>query len=100
MALRPTLRPTWRRLSLGLTTLLGLRRAGWFIPYRYADGLPLPGTLPPYAAIARRFAAAEPAFREVVRAIEDHAAALLRIAHGEPPAAAAWPGPPARFDQG
>jgi hypothetical protein len=95
MALRPTL----RRLALGLATLSGLRRRGWFIPYRYADSLPEAGTLPPYAAIARLFADCAPAFDEMLAACTAYEAALTAIARREPPASIAWPGPPARFDQ-
>jgi len=68
----------WRRLRMGLQTLLGLRRQGFFIPYRYADGVaPLQ---PVYAALAGRFAAAEPLFLDLLRSAGGHADALLAIA--------------------
>ena len=33
----------WRRLRLGLQTVLGLKRQGFFIPYRYATSVAPPG---------------------------------------------------------
>jgi hypothetical protein len=72
----------WRRLRMGLQTLfgpgLGLRRQGFFIPYRYADGVA--PVQPVYAALAERFAAAEPVFLDLLRGAEDYAEALLAIA--------------------
>ena len=44
-------RGRWRRLALGLPTVLGMAPRGWFIPHRYAPSLPPPGAQPPYAAI-------------------------------------------------
>ena len=45
-----------RSLRFGLLTVLGLARQGFFIPYRYADTLPHPGTVPSYPASADRLA--------------------------------------------
>lgn len=71
----------WRRLRMGLQTLfgpgLGLRKQGFFIPYRYADGVA--PEQPVYAALAERFAAAEPIFLDLLRGAEDYAEALLAI---------------------
>ena len=55
--MKPTLsfRGRWRRLALGLPTVLGLTPRGWFIPHRYAPLLPPPGAQPPYPAIERLF---------------------------------------------
>lgn len=63
---------------MGLQTLLGLRKQGFFIPYRYADGV-VPAQ-PVYAALAARFAAAEPVFLDLLRGADDYAEALLAIA--------------------
>jgi len=67
---------------MGLQTLLGpglgLGRQGFFIPYRYADGVA--ARQPVYAALAERFAAAEPVFLDLLRGAEDYAEALLAIA--------------------
>ena len=46
-------RGTRRRLALGLPTVLGLRRRGFFIPYRYAESLSDPGHRPPYTALEK-----------------------------------------------
>lgn len=92
MALRTTL----RRLQLGLPTLLGLQRRGWFIPYRYADTLPAAGQSAPYAPIVELFASLEPAFLGLLELAESHAGALRAIAAATPGQA----GPAPRFDQG
>lgn len=68
----------WRRLRMGLQTLFSLRKQGFFIPYRYADGVA--PAQPVYAALAERFAAAEPVFLDLLRGADDYADALLAIA--------------------
>ncbi len=50
-----TLRASLRRLGLGLATMTGIARRGYFIPYRYADSLPGPGARTPYEAVERLF---------------------------------------------
>ncbi|MFQ5955926.1 MAG: class I SAM-dependent methyltransferase, partial [Kiloniellales bacterium] len=77
--------------------ILGLRRRGFFIPYRYADRLARPGDRPPIAALEALFRAAEPAFRAHLDTIERLAAELealdrAPLASAKPPAK---PGPPA-----
>jgi len=71
-----SLRGRWRRLALGLPTVLGLRPRGWFIPHRYAPLLPPPGTQPPYPAIEELFVRRAGAFSAVVDLVDSHAAAL------------------------
>jgi hypothetical protein len=89
-------RPTLRRIGLGLSTVLGLRRRGWFIPYRYADQLSAPGTVPPYPAVERLLEAAAPGFLAALDQVDALAPALLTIA-----SATRTTGPrPPRFDQG
>jgi hypothetical protein len=75
-----------RRLGFGLATLLGLRRLGFFIPYRYAGGV----TSGDYPALAPRFEAGLPACRLVLDAIESFASDLA-VLHG--------PAPQPRWDQ-
>lgn len=87
----------WRRLKLGLPTLLGLRRRGWFIPYRYAATLPATGGSPPYAAIETLFAARARAFESVLDLIDSFETDLSAIAGKRTPAG--WAGPAPRFDQ-
>ncbi|HZT17791.1 MAG TPA: class I SAM-dependent methyltransferase [Dongiaceae bacterium] len=53
-------RPYWRRLALGLPTLLGAAPRGYFIPCRQAGALPAPAG---YPALEPAFAAAAPAMR-------------------------------------
>jgi predicted O-methyltransferase YrrM len=76
----------WRRLRFGLSTLLGLRPLGFFIPYRYARSVE-PGD---YPALRPMFEAARLRFEAVLEAAEDMTADLSRILEGEGPA---------RFDQ-
>jgi hypothetical protein len=69
----------WRRLRLGLSTVLGLKAQGFFIPYRQVERAAPPG----YPALARLFEAAEPSFVALLAAIEAMGAELERIARGE-----------------
>lgn len=87
----------WRRLKLGLPTLLGLQRRGWFIPYRYAATLPVTGGSPPYEAIETLFAAHARSFEAVLDLIDSFEADLSAIAGKRMPAG--WAGPHPRFDQ-
>lgn len=92
-----TARETWRRLRLGLSTILGWRRAGWFIPYRYADTLPAAGASPPYSGIERMLEARRGDFAAMLDRIDEMAASLRAIAASSPPGPGA--GRPPRFDQ-
>ncbi len=71
-----SLRGRWRRLALGLPTVLSLAPRGWFIPHRYAPLLPPPGAQPPYPAIEELFTRHADAFRGVIDLLDTHAAAL------------------------
>jgi hypothetical protein len=76
-------RTRWRRLKLGLATLLTDRPQGFFIPYRHAHQI---SSLPDYAAAAKAFRLAQPQFSTVLDAVEAVAADLLRIgSDAEPP---------------
>lgn len=76
MTILRKLRAPWRRLALGLPTILGLRPRGWFIPHRYAPLLPPAGTQPPYPVIEVLFERHKPAFLAVLDQIDLHAKAL------------------------
>jgi len=76
-----SLRGRWRRLALGLPTVLGLRPRGWFIPHRYAPLLPPPGAQPPYPAIEQLFARHTDDFARVLDLVDGHAAPLEAL-HG------------------
>lgn len=71
----------WRAMRMGLETVLGLRRRGFFIPYRYAEQVRAPG---PYPAMERAFRAAETTFDAVLDLIDGHAERLAAFA-GPPP---------------
>jgi predicted O-methyltransferase YrrM len=73
---RLSLRGRWRRLTLGLPTVLGLTPRGWFIPHRYAPLLPPPGAQPPYQAVEALFESHAVAFETVIDLIDGHAPAL------------------------
>ena len=76
----------WRRLRMGLSTVLGLGRQGFFIPYRHADAMPRAGFRARFPAIEARFKAATPSFLTWLDAIDEHAAALTAIGEAPPPA--------------
>ena len=80
MRMAPTLRGRWRRLVLGLPTVLGLKPRGWFIPHRYAPVLPPPGAQPPYSAIERVFQGESAAFAALLDKVDSHGAALEALA--------------------
>ena len=83
-------RGTFRRLALGLPTLLGLRQRGFFIPYRYADGLARARAQAQYPAVEALFARRAPAFAEALADLERCAAALEAIGHDTPAPAPRW----------
>ncbi|MFN4275026.1 MAG: class I SAM-dependent methyltransferase [Ferrovibrio sp.] len=87
---------SWRRLRMGLQTLaaplLGLRRQGFFIPYRYADSVA--SHQPVYEPVADLFAASDLTFGNLLEEADSHAEALSRIA-AERKAGGSGP----RFDQ-
>jgi len=74
-----------RRRAMGLATVLGLAKRGFFIPYRYANQVPGPDRRPPYAGLEALLAAREDAFRAVLAEIDGLADALRAIG-GDPPA--------------
>lgn len=86
MSVRTVGRARRRGLWLGLLTVLGIAKRGYFIPHRYAGALAPAGTRPPYPAMESLFRAAEPRFREVLGWIGDFEATLAAI--GEAPAPA------------
>jgi predicted O-methyltransferase YrrM len=83
---------------MGLQTISGLSRRGWFIPHRYAESLPLAGGNPPYAGIQAQFNDRLRNFLAVVAAAEKYAPELRAIASENGKPAAGGPNP--RFDQG
>jgi hypothetical protein len=80
-------RGLWRRLSLGLPTVLGMTPKGFFIPYRHHEGILR--VRPPYAAVLDVFQRNEKLFIDLLSTIDAFAGALLRI-DGQPPPAPRW----------
>jgi len=76
----------WRRLRFGLSTLLGVKRLGFFIPYRYAPSV----AAADYPALRPLFEEARPRFEAVLESIETYADDLECLLRE---------GGPARFDQ-
>jgi hypothetical protein len=74
-------RGRWRRLALGLPTVLGVSPRGWFVPHRYARLLPPPGSQPPYPAIEDLFQREQAVFAALVDEIDRHSTALEGL-HG------------------
>lgn len=83
---------------MGLATIAGLKRRGWFIPHRYADTLTPAGANPSYPVIEAMFAGRLPRFLDVLRRAETLAPALRAIAAENGKPASGTPNP--RFDQG
>jgi hypothetical protein len=71
-----SLRGRWRRLALGLPTILSLTPRGWFIPHRYAPLLPPPGAQPPYPAIEALFERHAGDFEAVLALVDAQSDAL------------------------
>lgn len=76
------LRRRVRTSLLGLSTFLGIRRVGYFIPTRYAAA-----NTPPhhYPALERLFTARRQAFVDVLAAVDAQAAALTALGAAPPP---------------
>jgi len=87
-----------RRLRFGISTLLGLRRRGFFIPYRHADGVTPAGARPRYRAVSAVLKRFEGDFGAVLEAIESFGADLFAFGRQDSPADAPRPAP--RFEQG
>jgi len=74
-----------RKLMMGLQTVTGLRRRGFFIPYRYAHTLPGPGGIAAYAPVAAAMAARAEAFADIIALIDKYAVDLEAIGTENPP---------------
>ena len=75
----------YRKLWLGLLTVLGLARKGFFIPYRFADTLPTPGSVPSYSIIEDLFEKASPIFETVLADASKFSSDLKAIDGQSPP---------------
>ena len=79
----------WRRLRMGLQTLLGAPR-GFFIPYRYAEAIAPADVRAPYAPLEALFRHGEPALTEHLAAVDGLAADLQAIGAEAPPPEPRW----------
>ncbi len=70
---------------MGLQTVLGLRRRGFFIPYRYAGGLDRAVEAAGYPALVPGFDASRPAFADLLSRIDSLAPDLEAIGGAPPP---------------
>lgn len=84
------MRALWRRLRLGVPTVLGCRPQGFFIPYRYAAALPPPGQRLSSPSLEERFRQREGCFRRLIAALDRRRLALLAIDDDAAPPAPRW----------
>jgi hypothetical protein len=75
----------WRGMAMGLATVAGLAKRGFFIPYRYAAGVRTPGGKRAYPALEPILAAGERGFLKVLGSIDAFAPALQAIGRENPP---------------
>lgn len=83
-------RGVWRRLSLGLPTLFGIARRGYFIPHRHARAVPAEADRAGFDWIEDLFRAAEPEFRALLNADPDALAHAVRAFDGAAPPRPRW----------
>jgi predicted O-methyltransferase YrrM len=81
------IRTTYRRIWLGLRTLLSARPGGFFIPYRYAGSVTAPDSYPVANALCE---AAHADFRQALAMLEEYRRDLLAIASDATPPAPRW----------
>jgi predicted O-methyltransferase YrrM len=72
-------RATWRRFALGLPTILGVAKRGFFIPYRYAETVPPAGGSDLYPAVAKLFSDYADIFAEALAVLADYDEDYRRI---------------------
>ncbi len=74
----------FRRLLMGLSTVLGIAPRGFFVPYRYADSL-ADSENGCFVGALRVFQTAEPAFESVLSWMDEYRDELSSIGSGVPP---------------
>jgi predicted O-methyltransferase YrrM len=75
-----------RRLLFGLATLFGIKKRGFFIPYRYAGQVPDREGRGEYWALTPLFAAAEPDFLALLARMDAYGEGLAAVGDGPAPA--------------
>ena len=76
---------TFRLLKMGLSTVLGIRRQGFFIPYRYAEKVLQQNDQPPYSHVEKIFDNSRQLFKEQIALINQYTNELRRIGPDNPP---------------
>lgn len=79
-----TVRTTWRRLWMGLTTVTGIRQAGYFIPYRYA-ATNVNRPRQNYESLSPLFEAAETSITNLIQIINSYSLYFENIGKNKPP---------------
>ncbi len=79
-----------RGLRLGLATLTGVKRQGFWIPYAHAHVLPGAGERAPYGPVERLFAGHGAAFEATLAKVERFAAGLAAIGAEDPAPGPRW----------
>ena len=74
-----------RLKMMGLATVLGLARKGFFIPYRYAHALPRPSARAPYALLGDMLHTHEGVFRTLLDGMDSFIGDLKKIGRDTPP---------------
>lgn len=80
-------RAGWRSLRFGLSTVLGVRRSGFFIPYRFAGQITEPAD---YPEVVRAFEDGLPSMAELIGAASALMPALRAIAPDAPAPSPRW----------
>jgi len=75
---------------MGLATVLGLSRRGFFMPYRHAADVPVDGACPPYRPLETLIAEEMPAYTRLLSRLVAHGGALAAIGEVAAPPAPRW----------
>ena len=76
----------WRRLRMGLNTVLGLKQQGFFIPYRYADSVPDSRHGKAYGPVYSQMQNAEESMIRFIKGFADYSNELVSFGQEDPPA--------------
>ena len=75
---------------MGLATVLGLGRRGFFMPYRHAADVPGDGICPPYRPLEAVIAEEMHEYTRLLSRLVGHASALVAIGESAPPQGPRW----------
>ncbi|MCR9214189.1 MAG: class I SAM-dependent methyltransferase [Proteobacteria bacterium] len=74
-----------RHLRMGLDTILGYRKQGFFIPYRYADSLPSEPEQKTYKALEKKMSNSSITFSNMLKSLEDYKTEFSNFGQLPPP---------------